>query len=503
MENINIKELTSGYRERMRRLALLDSLVELDRKRIMDKQGIQIDMRGLGMLTLLFFFERRLTREYKTGIRQLTLFLRETMIDKYIIDEREIEKIARIIITVFRPTFGVKRAFNFFNWETNEEETIEYTILKDNDFDIKTNIQYYTLDEDGLELLFATKEFYSEFQISINQLMLRQQIKKGEFHGALRQIREMEIDVDTLKERMEKMKLEILRSIVSEETFERYKRLLEDTHLRLEREDDEFTALSTFIKETRDTLYTEDTKHKEQKSYSLLIKIAKELEFVHYEHARLIKLTTDLRNAALSTAQESLYYTGIQSFNFDKDIISTILAKPLPTDVMKGSIHPFLKVEENKSWSLLAVLAEQNITEEQPDREDGSFIEIAEHESEHTYRKWLAAKYRDLMKEFMAAYENDSGQTLKQFMDYLSKHQESLLAKRYFYSFWLLLHQRSPVFDGQTDDKQEQTVLGEALNLLGRKQLIINETMEILQYHGRYSIQNMVMTLEEGPDELS
>src|SRR5699024_3054344 len=161
-------------------------------------------------------------------------FLRRVTRDVYILGDEQLEKIARTIIQTFRPSSGVRRHYVFYNWETHTDEKIEYSILKNNDFDLTTNTQYYTLDEDGLELIFSTKEFYSEYQISINQLLLRQQIMKGEFHGALRQIREMEIDVDTLKERMEKVKLEILRSIVSEETFERYKKLLEDTYIRLE-----------------------------------------------------------------------------------------------------------------------------------------------------------------------------------------------------------------------------------------------------------------------------
>src|SRR5690625_7679314 len=230
MMSINRDELTSGYRERMRRLALMDSLVVLGGKRTEDLNGKRIDMQGFGMLTLLFFFERRLAREYETSAEHLTLFLLEMSRDIYHIDKRRMERIARDLITNFRPSGGKKRSFTFFNWEINDEETIEYSILKDNGFDAKTQTQYYTLDEDGLELLFATKEFYSEFQISINQLLLKQQIKKGQFHSALRQIREMEIDVDTLREKMEKMRVEMLRTIVSEGTYKRYKKLLEETN---------------------------------------------------------------------------------------------------------------------------------------------------------------------------------------------------------------------------------------------------------------------------------
>mgnify|MGYP007108081835 CR=1 FL=1 len=380
MELINFSELTSGYRDRMRRLAIIDPLVELERKRHTDANGTPIDMRGIGMLTLLFFFERRLSREYKTGVEHLTQFLLEMTRTTYTIDRPEMEIIAWMMVTTFRPSTGKKRSFTFFNWETKQEDTIEYSILKDNDFDAKTETQYYTLDDDGLELLFATKEFYSEFQISINQLLLKQQIKKGEFHSALRQIREMELDVDTLRESLEKMRLEILRSIVSEDTFERYKKLLDDAYLRFEREDEEFKALTQFIKETRDALYSGDVKEKEEKSYELIVKIAKELEEVHYAHTRLLELTSELRTTALTTAQESLYYTGVQSFNFDQDIVSNILSKPLSPDKMKGVTHPFLRVEQNEFWSPLTVFAEQNIMEEREEPVIETFVDVAEDE---------------------------------------------------------------------------------------------------------------------------
>ncbi len=185
LDKLDIQEITNGYRERVRRLALFDPLYELDRKREQDQVENTIDMKGLGLLTLLFFFEQKLMRHYKTGAKQLAAFLKKLTESHYRLDEAGYERIARTIIQTFRPTTGRKRSYTFFNWEVNQEGAIEYSILKANNFDLKTNTQYYTLDEDGLELVFATKEFYSEFQLSINQLMLRKQLDKGEFKGAL------------------------------------------------------------------------------------------------------------------------------------------------------------------------------------------------------------------------------------------------------------------------------------------------------------------------------
>lgn len=502
MDLINIAELTSGYRERMRRIALLDSLVSLQNKQTKDAQGNSIDMRGLGMLTLLFFFERQLSREYKTGVADLQQFLLNITRDTYQIEPLEMEKIAREIMTNFRPTSGKKRSLNFFNWETKQEEMIEYSLLKVNGFDAKTQTQYYTLDEDGLELLFATKEFYSEFQISINQLLLKQQIKKGEFNSALRQIREMELDVQTLEERMEKMKLDILRSIVSEETYHRYEKLVQDTHLRFEREDEEFTALTKFVQETRDTIYADTMHPKAQNTYQTLKRIGNELEEVHYRHARLLQLTSELSTTALATAQESLYYTGIQSFNFDHDIVTTILAKPLSPDKMKGVLHPFLRVEENPFWSPLTVFAEQNILEERKEHQDETFVTVDDTAATESYRRWLGEKYAELLEQFLTVHERDGVHTLEGWMDELKRTDSALLSERYFYSFWLTMHQYSPVIN-TTNEYESETTFKAVYEILGNKQLIVEELPNILQYNTTFSIQNMNIIVEEADDGLS
>ncbi|MFT8310600.1 MAG: replicative DNA helicase [Sporolactobacillus sp.] len=504
MEELDLREIVSGYKERMRRLALFDPLYELERKREQDHEKNEVDMKGLGLLSLLFFFEQKLMRQYKAGAKQLAAFLEKVVAAQYQLDETDYERISRSIIQTFRPTTGKKRRYTFFNWETNQEDSIDYSILKANSFDLKTNTQYYTLDEDGLELVFATKEFYSEFQLSINQLMLRKQLDKGEFKGALRQINEMRIDVESLEERMGRLKHEIQRSIVSEETFERYKQLLEDIYGRLKREDEEFKELRQFVKETRERLYAKDVHKREIRTYDLVLQIARELESVHYDHSRLLEQTLDLKNTTLLTAQESLYYTGIQAFNFDQDLTAKILATPLPVEAMRGVLQPFLNVEENKTWSPLTVLADQKINEEREERDDQGFVEADEHEEDQSYRHALAEKYKQLMELFLSAYEQNSGQKLSQFMSFLEAHEHAeLLKRRYFYQFWLIFHQRSPVKYGESDDEESNAILDEALALLGKRTLHVREGKGLIRKSERYSIQELQIHLEADENELS
>ena len=310
-----VNSATLHYRERMERIVLFDPLNTLGRKTKKDNQGRLIDYHGLGLLTLLFFFENMLIRNKKTGSAELGEFLKALSHEEVDLKPEEFLDLAREIIGVFRPPDGKKTSRQFYNWETRKNEEMMFSILKAGHSDSAKNKQYYTLDEQGLELVFATKEFFSEFQLSINQLILRKQLEKGEFVGALRQIDEMRINVESLRDRMNNIHSEIQRSIVSDQTYERYKNILEDINIRLKREHEEFEELKTFVKDTKTTIGNEYHGEKEKKVYELILKIDYQLGEVHHIHSQLLTESIDLKNTALEAARESLYYTGIQSFN--------------------------------------------------------------------------------------------------------------------------------------------------------------------------------------------
>ncbi len=110
------------------------------------------------------------------------------------------------------------------------------------------------------------------------------------------------------------------------------------------------------------------------------------------------------------------------------------------------------------------------------------------------------------MQWYIQAFENDQGRTLTQFIDYLDENGRSnLYGERYFYDFWLILHQRSPVGNGEIEEEEEgQTILGDALTLLKDRILIVEEKGNaIITNHDRFSIQEMCMRMEGEDDELS
>ncbi|WP_114571942.1 replicative DNA helicase [Exiguobacterium flavidum] len=497
MEAKELTGITSGYKERMRRVALFDPLFELGRKQMRDDRGETIDMKGLGMLTLLYFFEQKVMRNNKVGAKDAAVFLRTATNDAYAVPVTHWDEIASVIIKTFRPQTGKKREYRFEDWETGRTGEIEYAILKANGYDAKENVQYYTLDEDGLELVFATKEFYSEFQLSINQLMLRKQLEKGEFQSALRQINEMFVDVEALEERISKLRHEIQRSIVSEETFERYSQLIEDVHARLERENEEFKELREFVTDSRERLYEKDAHRREPKTYGLILTIVQRLEQVHYSHSDLLRQIIELKTQTLRAAQEALYHTGIDAFNFNQEIVYRIVGTPLDPDTMKGMLHPFLSIQRAASWSPFAVFAEQNIRENREASDDFDFMKV-EGEARDGDQKRLKEAYGEMMEKLLEAIEGGE-RTLSGFVETIRiSGKEELLQQRYFYDFWMILHQRSPLqAEDAKGEENDRHLFDRALASLGDRTLIVQEQKIILHVTSRYSIQEMEFEIKE------
>lgn len=494
-------ELTKGYAERFSRRALFEPFDRLGRKQLKDNNGKPLDYEGIGLLCLLYFFEQKLIRNPKAGVQEFASYLMNKASSVYSFPSDKWEQISRTVINEFRPPSGKKFTVPYFNWESLADESLTFSFFKASSFDISTNTQYYMLDDDGLELVFATKEFYSEFQLSINQLLLRKQLEKGEFKGALRQLNEMRMDVESLEERNIKIKQELHRNITSEETFQRYARLIDDMLLRLNLEHDEFQALQLFVRETKDAFHTDHQSKKEKEAYAMILQISTGLEEVHHQHTSLLNSCTELKTTALRAAQEALYFVGIDSFNFDQDITSRIISTPLPIESMKGLLAPFLSLEQARIWSPLALFSPQQVRNRREEKEQPEFLE-ADDTDDTEYRHLLRTHYTYVFQLLADFIGGEGTVTLEQFTDHLlTSGQSELAGNRVYYDFFLLLHQRSPIIrDTETSDGEAHLLDG-VRQLLKTCTLTVRELPEVIRPHPRFAIQNMRLTIQEVDDD--
>ncbi|MDD2585745.1 MAG: replicative DNA helicase [Syntrophomonadaceae bacterium] len=501
---LNIAAVTANYRERIQRLALFEPLFKLENKKTSDNSNMPIDYFSLGLLALLFFFENMLMRNKKTGVKDLAVFLEKVNQGKMDINKEGFEKLARTIVESFRPPSGQRNFKSYYNWETMQEETVYYSILKADRFDTRSNTQYYTLDEQGLELVFATREYFSEFQISINQLLLRKQLEKGEFSGALRQIDEMRIAVQSLQERIIRIKHEIQRNIVSDQTYKRYRETVEDIHLRLTREDEEFEELQSFVRDTRERQSYRLKEEKDRKTYDLIIQIDRELGDVHHQHTGLLRESIELKTTALQAAQESLYYAGIDSFNWQKEISDRLISTPLPLTATRRLVEPMLFLEKSETWSPLTVFAAQRLESGGETKKSEVFLELIDEEEQQIGMEILSRNFRRIMEIILEVMGEKKEITFQEVVSHIKEKQnyQYLLYNRLFYDFWLILHQRSPLQIKNQDEEASNIFFNGVIDLLKDKcqSVMVQELGQVVKATPRYSIRDMSLRLEEKAD---
>ncbi len=481
-------DTTKGFGERCKRLAIFTPLFLLKSKRKSSSLlPFEIDWFNLGLLTLLFFFESKLHRQGKKGRQELADYLYEVTQAHIGATREKYDLIADTIIDAFRDSMGRRHTESFFNWETGETEEFQFSILKTDAFDQENNRQYFTLDEDGLELIFATKEYFSEFRISIAQLLIRKQLEKGEFASALHEIHEMRIAVQTLRDHIQRLGLEVTRNIISDDTYGKYVKTIEGVYERLTREDQEFRELYSFVKETKGKMQFENQERADEDARLQIAHVAIELGEVHQMHQSLLYGAMQLKNKALEAARQAMFSVGIQRFNFDQEIVSRIVSSPLPPEAVSGLVHPFTSLHQEKSWSLFAMFFEQRLQRAGKEEESVAYPELDD-EKVYQYAIEQEENFRVIMEHILKVLDGKEGMELKEMIPRLPSH---LVAHRSFYDFWILLHQRSPIGQGMGEGRH---VLDKALALLGDEQVEVRETTEVLQITEQYSMQNMYFT---------
>ena len=430
------------FSERMQRILLMAPLYRLGRRRFKNAQGQERSGMELGLMTLLFFFEQMLDGKKEAGIRNLSVFLADQTKGLLFDDAKGYEQLARDIVAVFRPPTGKRNEEVFFDWDQGKEVQARYSYLKADRADIHSNEQYYVLDEQGLELIFATKEYFNEYQLSINQLILRKQLEKGQFVLALRQIEEMRLDVETLRSRMARIRQEIHRNIVSEETLARYRKIVDDLNQRLKSEEDAFKELKAFVIETRDRIRNNADKDPERRAYDNILAVERRLGYVHSLHRSLLKAGIDLGTSALEAAEESLYFTGIDSFNYEQEITSRLFSSPLPVTAARRLVEPFLELQQCRVWSLLDIFMPQQLERLERESRQEDFPDVDDTEVSGDKLVNIQSHYAAIVQALLAFLGGRTATTLEAFCQYLEDAAPEMCRKKQFYIFWMLIHRR-------------------------------------------------------------
>lgn len=387
MQNEKILE---GFNKRMENTFIYSPVLQLKQGKKYDSY----DMVSLGLSVLLFIMESMLYNKNGCTYDDITVFVRDIISSQYNkISYVEAKDITEYLVRDNLLNAGMKHTYNFKNTFTGENNTYNFEFIETFDYNVKGRKVRLQLSLTGLDLLFKTKEFYTEYKISINQLYLSQQIERGIFDGALRTVEELELAVNSEFQRLKHLEDNIKNDVLNVNIDNYYVKQVDKIYEQLEREKKIFTDISNLIITTKNNLNSERLNAKDRDAIYKITKVENKLNDIIDLHDNLFIKKISVDNIYSEAIKKIFIDTFAAKINFETEIINNIVHKNLPLYKLKFAVSPLFKLRCKKIFNPVKLFLEQPIRRynEYEDETGDSIIIALDNEAN--------AKEKELKKE--------------------------------------------------------------------------------------------------------
>lgn len=437
-----MRSALKGFAQRMKALSIYYPIYDLRNGRKYDR----FDQVALGFAVLLHILDNMLIGAEYCDQNSIAVFLKGVVEENY--RERLSEEEARDMAYFFLDSLrngGRPFSYLFQDLEGGQEELHKFALIDTADYEVQGKMKY-KLSETGLDLLFKTKEIYSELRISISQLYLRQQIEKGVFQEALRTVDELYTQVKGLHDRLENMKLRVIRN-VSQVSVSDYIQVTAEVQEQLKREKEVFKSLQALLKQTQDTYRSRELSAKEEHNLNLLLEISSRLEHVINEHNRLFTVMLGL-GALLETALlDSMANTFRTKIDFEREFVDGILQANSSLDNLRQVLHPLFLPDTGRYFNPLRALDSQHLSKDEETAEE-EFADFdkrdlqKELERDRALKKLRDARYTSYLELILLPLLTEAKYTLAEILAQLEPETYAELINQVdFYSFLVQVHQ--------------------------------------------------------------
>lgn len=439
-------ECLRNFSERMKNLAPFACLV----KRLGNLQKYpDYDIFSLGLGTMLYVLENMLIGREECTIEEIAAFLQNTIYRVYKQnlpqeDSRELAFYIRDAIT----GNGEAYKFEYMNLEKGLPDFETVKLMDVSYYEIKKTSKYKLTDQ-GMELLFKTREIYSEFRLNVTQLYLRQQIEKGVFVGAVQTVNELSLQVRQLRERIESI-LEGIRQNVLGVEFQELKNLLERIQEQFNVERKEFANIRHILGEQKrniEGIDYERLSNKDLRALRYIQIIADKISLVSREHERLFNEKLDIVGEYLKMLEFRMKAGITDYMDYESFLLDRLHSRNLPFEAAGRILSPlFSDNEKNKDFNPFKAFEPQRIRSEvQEEKESINYEEQLEtkekEQKEATERRnnkiegYLELILRSVLKEGKSSL----GSIIQSFDEYTYNHASTDFD---FFSLIVMLHQK-------------------------------------------------------------
>ncbi len=280
---------------------------------------------------LLFIMEKTLEENNQCELYHIEAFLDELLSEYHRrkLSRDKLKELASYIIRDILQNNGVKLGYTLMNYISKTIEEINIRLISDKIVEengIKKIV--YFLTNQGYEFLFRMREMDEEIQLTIEQLKLKEYIKRKKFSSAVRQSAELINFVRQKKKDIEAFVLSIRQNIHSVDV-EQFEALIKSTYAMLSEEYDTMQDIQKMISMAEEKIKEEFSMSKslEEKLYKAKAEIQEimhNIGIVITEQRDLIINRHSLTEMYLDTIKKSFEFSFEKRYDFEETILYSL-----------------------------------------------------------------------------------------------------------------------------------------------------------------------------------
>ena len=414
------------FENRMEWIGIANSVINRKRKNTAI-EGLFNDNELTNMIVsiLLFIMEKTLEENNECEIYHIETFLGD-LINNYYSDQltrQQIRETADYIVKDILQNNGARYTYPVKNYTKGTSEEVTIRLITDKIVEENSNRKIvYMLTNQGYDFLFRMREVDEEIQLTIEQLKLKEYIKRKKFSNAVRQSIELITYVRQKKKDVENFILSIRQNIHNVE-IDKYETLIKSTYAMLTDEYETMTDIQKMIYQADEKIKEEFEQNKvfEEK----LAKAKMEIQEIHHnigvvitEQRDLILNRHSLTDLYMDTIKKSFEFSFEKRYDFEDTILSNLERYSNVLDDCFRLVRPLFLPVNNKFLSMLSLYDPQIIFKE-IESQDSLLVSIDENDDSQEIERIrrISDLYVQVVKLFLEETMHSGERTLNQILD--------------------------------------------------------------------------------------
>ena len=407
----------------------------------------EYDLVSLGLAVLLYILDNMLMGRSECDHIGISKFLMELVRGHYNkeLSGEEADQLTYTVLDQLRNN-GKPFEHTFEDLEKGGSETLRFHLIEIAAYQIGGKIKF-KLSQEGLDLLFKTREIYQELRVTIAQIYLRQQIERRVFDGALQAVDDLYLQVKKVYSSLQDMRRAILRDVHTV-SIDRYKQLVGRVQRQFQDEKRVFSELKELVRETEQDIRSHYLREKDLQALTQLMEIDRRLDIVVNEHTRLFSEKLDLSTVLEETMESHIAHAFSTKISFDRELVDGVIGSNASLETMRYLIHPLLKLKPPKYFNLIKVFEPNLVTRTVEEQEEEAVTEYDPEEAMEQLRWEKALKeLRDKRTRYyievcLSPLAKSTSYTLLEVLQAMEPAAcDDLINRVDFYPFLVQLHQ--------------------------------------------------------------